>query len=117
VIIMGDHGSWISKSLSSSQLSEEQRKFFVQDRHGVLTALFGQHNACKDGFKAYYSTEENEKNITRPVNYPSLDPVTGFTSSGRVMAGVIRCLTNKPSTFDKAIDFKNSLNFQKFLYE
>ena len=117
VIIMGDHGSWISKSLSSSQLSEEQRKFFVQDRHGVLNALFGQHNACKEGFKAYYSTKENEKNISRPVNYPSLDPVIGFTSSGRVMAGVIRCLTNKPATFDKAINFTNDLNFQKFLYE
>ena len=42
-IISGDHGPWVSRNISY----EENRRFFVLDRHHVALAMIGERNLCE----------------------------------------------------------------------
>ena len=118
VLIMGDHGSYISTSLKGyNDLTKDEKSFFVQDRHGVLTALFGASNACEKKLLPYYSLRKQGENISHAKDTLSSDIKGGFTSSARVLSGVVRCLSDQPDKFDKSLNFSNPKNFNDFLYE
>jgi hypothetical protein len=118
VLIMGDHGSYISTSLKGyDNLTKDEKSFFVQDRHGVLTALFGVSNACDKKLVPYYSWKKHGENISYAKDPLPSDIKGGFTSSARVISGVVRCLSDQPDKFDKALTFTNPQNFNDFLYE
>ena len=85
IYIFGDHGPWFSNGLKWNNANEEQRKFIIQDRHGVIGALYPA-DACAEyfgkPFAAGYTTPTEvarqiirclaggEDPATRPLNYP-----------------------------------------------
>ena len=120
VLIMGDHGSYISTSLRNfKQLPKSGKEFVIQDRHGVMTALFGisDTNVCANEFKPYYSYRTQKNNYTYALDYDSPEVNQGYTSSARILSSVIRCLSSSPTGLDQALNFTNPKNFNDFLYE
>ena len=85
VYIFGDHGPWASRGLEWDSASSADRKFFVQDRYGVLGALYpadicGEY-LTPDNFPGYVTTDMVARQIIRclaggedpfihPVKYP-----------------------------------------------
>jgi hypothetical protein len=120
LLIVGDHGTYISTSIVRfSDISfDEEKEFYVQDRHGIFTAIFNEPSNCSNTIKSYapyYSFDVDSQNVSKIVSDNLIS--NGFTSPARVLAGVIRCLSDEPEELDKAFRFKNNMNFQNYLYD
>ena len=90
----------------------------MQDRHGIFTAIFNEPTNCNSNSKLYapyYTFKDNGQNTSSIVDDNLVS--NGFTSPARVLAGVIRCLSDAPDKLDKAFRFKNNMNFQDYLYD
>ena len=94
LFIFGDHGAWLSRTV----LSDEDIDFFVQDRHGVVAAVLVNRTGCNSRQLRHYSGD-------------------GFTTPERILAGLIRCLSQDPGRIDAAVDFREAFEMDKFLYE
>ena len=118
VMIMGDHGPWISASMGRfNSLSDQDKKYFVQDRHGIFTSIINEPTECSnslDNFSPYYSFKIDGKYESR---ISDKNNNAGFTSPARVLSGVIRCIVDKPKLLDSVLRFRNNMNFEKYLYE
>jgi hypothetical protein len=98
VFVFGDHGAWISRGMAYG----EKPEFVVQDRHGILGAVFGAE-ACM----------------------PFLQPAGGarFQTSSRVVAGILQCLAGGESPLTKDYDFgriyqaPTTMRFEDYAYE
>jgi len=120
VIIMGDHGTFISTSIVNLTYARNpaEEEFYVHDRHGVFTAIFNEPKECvnsSEAFKPYYTFHVDGKKQSRIADQN--DIVGAYTSPARVLSGVIRCLVDKPESFDKLVRFGNPMSFEKYLYE
>lgn len=93
LIVMGDHGPFLSRTVSV----EDDPTFVVQDQHGILAAVLFNDTAC---------TTEQLQNYT----------VT-FATPERILAGVFRCLARDPARLDAAMKFDEAYEFKNFLYE
>lgn len=97
VFIFGDHGPWISRADSYRELPG----FVVQDRHGILGAVFGADDCMR------YIGGEKER----------------ATTSSQVVAGILQCLAGGRSVLARPIDFGTisqspiPLRFQDYAYE
>jgi len=120
VIIMGDHGTFISTSIVNLTYAKNpaEEEFYVHDRHGVFTAIFNEPKECvnpSETFMPYYTFHVDGKKQSRIAGQD--DIVGAFTSPARVLSGVVRCLVDKPESLDKYVRFGNPLSFEKYLYE
>jgi hypothetical protein len=120
VIIMGDHGPFISTSIVNLTYATNpvEEEFYVQDRHGVFTAIFNEPKECvnsSETFMPYYTFHVDGKKQSRIAGQD--DIVGAFTSPARVLSGVVRCLVDKPESLDKYVRFGNPLSFEKYLYD
>jgi hypothetical protein len=116
---MGDHGPWLSSSMVRFDgLSDADKKYFVQDRHAIFTAIINEPKECSnslENFSPYYSFNIDGKYESRITDENNNN--AGFTSPARVLSGVIRCLVDEPKLLDRVFRFKNNMNFEKYLYE
>lgn len=93
VMIFGDHGVKISRTVDR----EKSREFWVQDNHAVLISILDTKNACARPDLGVYNKT--------------------FSTAGRVVASVIRCLSVNPERLDQAVNFGGAYDFKDFLYE
>lgn len=94
VFIFGDHGPWLSRTVSF----EEMPGFFVQDRYGVFGAVLPTNSRCaRDEPLSHY--------------------FDGFGTPERVIAGIIRCLAERPEAMDRAVNFTQTYDYKQFLYD
>jgi len=93
VIVKGDHGLWVSRTVSV----EEDANFFVQDRHGIVLASLVNRTVCTpselDYFAADYATPE------------------------RILGGLFRCLAENPEQVDQALNFSEPFPFRQYRYQ
>ncbi|MCF8493393.1 MAG: DUF2298 domain-containing protein [Sphingomonadaceae bacterium] len=93
IYIFGDHGTWLSRTISY----DENPEFFVQDRYGVFAALPKTANKCSSPDLTVYAKTYN--------------------TVGRTIASIIRCLAERPSEVDLAVNFIDDYDFSSFSYE
>lgn len=93
LIVMGDHGPYLSRTVSPS----DDLTYVVQDQYGILAAVLVNDTGC---------TAEQLRHYTKTYATPA-----------RILAGVIRCLTHDPASFDSAMKFDEAFKFEDFLYE
>ncbi len=93
LIVMGDHGPFLSRTVSF----DENATYFVQDRHGILAAVLHNSTDCEPAELEYYGKI--------------------YTTPARIIAGVVRCLAADPARVDAAMKFEEPFDFEKFLYE
>jgi len=100
LLILGDHGAWVSRTATF----EENTKFYVQDRHGILMAVLINDSKCN-------AQDFNHYNINE------------FSTPERVLAGLIRCLSSDSKRMDRAVNFQENVDLRKnfdlskYLYE
>lgn len=94
VFIFGDHGPWLSRTADA----RKDPGFFVRDRYGVLGAILATDAPCarSDETRHYYQ---------------------GFGTPERVIAGIVRCLAERPEAVDRAVRFSSQYDFARFPYE
>lgn len=100
LVLFGDHGPWLSRSVSL----EEDPQFFIQDRYGVYGGIYPK-KACKDHLQH--------------------DDSKQFTTISKLAWGVLGCLSNNKSSdlLEKPFFpiFKEKTNvrykYENFLYE
>ena len=90
----GDHGTFVS----AEDGFERDPAFFVRDRHGVSAAVYHDSTGCVGGGMEHFRA----RNHTTPE---------------RLVAGIIRCLADDPSSVDEAVDFSTQFDFSAFVYE
>ena len=98
VFLFGDHGSYVSRGLSY----RDDPNFVVQDRHGIMGAVFGD-KACM----------------------PFLQPQEGesIKTSSQVVAGLIQCLADGENPLTRVHDFTlinqapENMRFEEHAYE
>lgn len=93
VMIFGDHGAKISRTVDREQF----REFWVQDNYAVLISILDTENTCARPDLGVYNKT--------------------FSTAGRVVASVIRCLSVNPDRLDQAANFGGAYDFDDFLYE
>lgn len=93
LLVIGDHGPWISRTANE----EQEKEFFVQDRHGIAAAVLVNETDCKRADFEHYATS--------------------YITPERIIAGLIRCLAKQPEKVDAAVKFKEVYDFKDFLYE
>lgn len=93
LFVFGDHGTWLSRTITF----EEEPAFFIQDRHGVFAALPKTDNPCSTPDLSIYAKD--------------------FNTVGRTVASIIRCLAERPSDVDAAVNFVDDHDFTGFAYE
>lgn len=109
IIISSDHGPWMSRTYG------EKDKFFINDRHNVISAVINSQEYCSKKFVPFYTRLDNKKNKFTSNDEYSLG---GFTSLGRVLTGYIKCLSD-PSSKDvirNIVDFDSTYNFSEYLF-
>ncbi len=94
VFIFGDHGPWLSRTMDP----EKKTGFYILDRYGIFGAVLNTDNRC---------VEEN--NLDHYFDR--------FGTPERVIAGIIRCLSDNPEALDAAVNFREAYFFNKLLYE
>jgi hypothetical protein len=98
VFVFGDHGSGVSRGLEYSDNPE----FVVQDRHGILGAVFGTETCLP-----YLRPPGDER----------------FQTSSRAVAALLQCLAGGESPLSMAYDFgriqqvPNEMRFENYVYE
>ncbi len=80
IFLYGDHGTLTSRPVKFAQ----NKKFFVQDRHGILGALINAESC-----EPYLTPPEGEH----------------FQTTARVVTGLVQCLAGGESPFIKNVDF------------
>jgi len=93
LIVMGDHGPFLSRTMSF----DDDPTFVVQDRYGILVAVLFNDTGC---------TTEQLQHYTAT-----------FVTPERILAGVFRCLALDPAALDAALEFSAAYEFKNFLYE
>ena len=92
-IVIGDHGPYLSNGINP----DDDKSFIVQDRYGILAAILVNETDCSTEQLKYYT--------------PS------FATPERILAGIMRCLTDDPVYFDTLMEFEEDFSFDEFLYE
>ncbi|KZD00776.1 MULTISPECIES: sulfatase-like hydrolase/transferase [unclassified Thalassospira] len=92
IILTGDHGIWVSRTVKQ----EDDIRFFVQDRHGVVLATLHNESGCSLKELEYF--------------------MPNYATPERLLAGLFRCLASTPHTLDKALDFNEPFDFQNYKY-
>ena len=92
IILIGDHGLWVSRTVKF----EENRTFFVQDRHGIVLATLVDQSGCSPSELKYF--------------------MQNHATPERLLAGLFRCLTTDPLSFERALSFSEPFNFGKYPY-
>jgi hypothetical protein len=93
LIVMGDHGAFLSRTVSFNN----DPKFVVQDRHGILAAVLVNETGCTSNDLRHFTAE--------------------YATPERIFAGLIRCLARDPARVEAAMSFDEAFEFEKFLYE
>ena len=111
ILIISDHGLWLSRSLS------DKNEYFYQDRHGNFLSTLKTNHSCSSEFEPYYTyIDKNNKyqHTNKKVEY---EKKNSFTSNGRLMMGLIHCLANTDSKkiISNNIDFENKNKFENFI--
>ncbi|WP_372841388.1 hypothetical protein [Phaeovulum sp.] len=93
ILVFGDHGLKISRTADWNTDTE----FWVQDNHAVLAAYLGSGTTC-----------------ARPQLAPPYE-AEGYTTLGRMLAGVIRCLAEDGTKLDDIVRFVDKFEFGNYL--
>lgn len=93
LMVMGDHGPFLSRTVSPS----DDPTYVVQDQYGILAAVLVNDTGC---------TAEQLQHYTQ-----------AYATPARILAGVIRCLARDPAGMDAAMKFDEAYEFKNFLYE
>ena len=94
VFLFGDHGAYVSKTISQN----DDPTFYAQDRYGVAAAILVNQTKCSVSDLYAYKGKK-------------------FITVDRVLAGVIRCLSEDKSAFDRAQKFREHLDFSRYGYD
>lgn len=93
LIVMGDHGPFLSRTVSF----DDDPTFVVQDRYGILVAVLFNDTGCTADQLQHYTA--------------------AFVTPERILAGVFRCLARDPAALDAVLKFDEAHEFKNFLYE
>ena len=93
VLILGDHGVWLS---TTSDKSTEQ-EFIILDRYAIFTALLNTNHSCNSNEINYYTDT--------------------YSTPERILAGIIRCLSNNPRSIDSIMKFDEVEEYKNYIYE
>ena len=93
VILTGDHGLWMSRTVSLA----DQPAFYVRDRHGIVLATFYNDTQCGPDVLAHYMSD--------------------YATPERLLGGLIRCLANDAGQVDAALDFHEPVAFEPYIYQ
>tara|TARA_Y100001936_G_scaffold217150_1_gene228861 strand:- start:413 stop:1966 length:1554 start_codon:yes stop_codon:yes gene_type:complete len=93
VLIFGDHGVWLS---TTSDKSTEQ-EFIILDRYAIFTALLNTNHSCNSNDINYYTDT--------------------YSTPERLLAGIIRCLSNNPRSIDSIMKFDEVEEYKDYIYE
>jgi hypothetical protein len=80
IFLYGDHGPLTSRPIKF----EENKQFFVQDRHGILGAVINAESC-----EPYLTPPDGER----------------FQTSARIVTGLVQCLAGGESPFIEKVDF------------
>jgi hypothetical protein len=80
IFLYGDHGTLTSRPVKF----EQNKNFFVQDRHGILGAVINAESC-----ESYLTPPDGER----------------FQTTARVVSGLVRCLAGGESPFINNVDF------------
>ncbi|MCK5360568.1 MAG: hypothetical protein KAJ95_08065 [Gammaproteobacteria bacterium] len=81
VVIFGDHGALLSRGVSA----DDNPEFVYKDLHMIELAVVKTENRCSSDSAFHYSDS--------------------YATPSRVIAGIIRCLSETPKEIDKIVDF------------
>ncbi|MDH3580538.1 MAG: hypothetical protein OEM91_07920 [Hyphomicrobiales bacterium] len=93
LFIFGDHGPYLSRTITT----EQDPQFFVQDRYGIIAAVPHNESGCGPQALRHY--------------------ITDYATPERLLAGLIHCLSNDPKVVDAAVKFAEEKDFGRYLYE
>lgn len=94
VFVFGDHGAFLSNSIPF----EKDPNLVVTDKYGVFASIALNTSTCPTDKFSYYKGN-------------------GYITPERVLASIIRCLTDNKNNFDSIMNFKEEHNFSEYLYE
>ena len=111
ILIISDHGLWLSRSLS------DRNEYFFQDRHGNFLSSLKTNHACSNEFEPYYTYLDKNNEYQHTNKKLEYEKKISFTSNGRLMMGLIHCLSNASSKeiIKNNIDFENKDKFENFV--
>lgn len=92
-IVMGDHGMYVSRTVSY----KDDPAFVVQDQHGITLAVWQNGIDC---------------GMTQLGHY-----IGKFATPERLLGGIFRCLAHDPLRIDRVLSFEEAYPFAEFLYE
>jgi hypothetical protein len=116
IIFLSDHGLWLSRNITNTK---DKDKFAVRDKYGNFVSTLKTNHACSNNFYPYYTYKSNVNFDVHKNNEMIIKKKKAFTSAGRVLLGVMHCLSDLDSKnlIDNIVDFQNTMNFENYIYE